>query len=123
MTTFALILLFACGEPAPQPALVPEGPALVLSAPYADLRLPTAGATVKSQEGADLVLNYDGLAPRDVLSTWVNALNADGWTVEDPMATERFTQVNATRGTGKLEIFVVAQPSRTEVHLELITAD
>ena len=114
MHTLLLVLLLACGSSGPA-----APPSLELPGPYTGMALPTAGATVKSHDGADLVLSYPNSDSREALATWAGALNADGWKVSDPEAGPGFVRLVANRGKGSLEVFVVKRAAGVEIHLEL----
>ena len=107
------LLVAACGAPADV-----ASPPVPLPAPFADFKLPTSGATIQRHEGPELVLAQPGDL-RAVMGAWVGALDADGWTLSDPESGPGFVRVEATRGTGMLEIFFVKKGENTEIHLEI----
>lgn len=118
-----LMALLACGgttAPSTPDAPAASGPTIELPDPYEQLAVPTDGAEIQKQEGDEIVLNYPGRTMADLLGAYKTRLESDGWTLETPQNGGRFVRVQASKGKQKLEYFVVKQPERTEVHMELV---
>jgi hypothetical protein len=119
--TLLFPLWLACSSPSAPvvPEGAPAGQTLELPGDFEHLPVPTQGAELTSHEGQELVLNYPGGEVRPLVEAYVNALDKDGWALEAPQDGGRFVRVEAHKGSRTLEFFVVAQPERAEVHMEL----
>ena len=114
-----IALWLACSASAPTDAPV-TATSLELPGAYTGLSIPTDGAEVTKHDEEGLVLNYPGGTVRPLVEAYASALNTDGWSVEDPQDGGRFVRVLAHKGDQSLEVYVVAQPQRAEVHLEFV---
>jgi len=119
--TVLFALWLACSSSSPPSGDAPAaGSALELPGDFEHIPVPTAGAEVTKHEGQELVLNYPGGTVRELVESYVSALHDKGWALEDPQNGGRFVRVEAHKDGRTLEFFVVAQPERAEVHMELL---
>jgi hypothetical protein len=103
----ALLVLTACGSPAPTVDLPPEWDALESA---------VGNGKVESATPDELHVSYES-APSDLADTWKAAIEAGGWTIGEPTGFPGLMSWDLTKGDQKLDLMISGRGSKADVLL------